>query len=105
MKDRQVAPGWTATTQRADPVYVADKCPHGTDVAHSLPEAIACGLLQAVRAARSLSQSQAARAIGVSVKALQAWEQGWRRSPTGLYRKAVERWLLRKTAKPRNRKR
>jgi len=48
--------------------------------------------LKATRLRLALSQAEAARLIGVSVQAIRAWEQGWR-SPAGLYRAALHRWL------------
>jgi ribosome-binding protein aMBF1 (putative translation factor) len=95
---QQIAANWTATTERAEssygfPVYVALRCPHGKDIAHSLDEALACRMLADVRRDRGLSQQALATRLGVSVGAVAWWEQGGRR-PTGLYRTRLEEWLL-----------
>jgi len=92
-----VAPGWIAHRPAgsvyASAVYVAAECEHGRQVAHSLRDAVGCGLIRAARAGRGLTQTQAAAEIGISVDALRSWEQGQRR-PTGLYAQALARWLL-----------
>jgi len=96
--DIDLGGGWTASTARAEssygqPVYVAERCTHGEDVAHSLEEALGCGMLAAVRAARGLSQQAAAAQIGCSVGAIRRWEAGTRR-PVGKYRADLEAWLI-----------
>ena len=48
--------------------------------------------LRAALAERGLTREQAARQIGCSLDALQKWLAGTR-TPTGLYRVAVERFL------------
>jgi len=95
---KQITDRWSASTDRAEssygqPVYVAAQCPHGEDVAHSLPEAIACGLLRDARAARGISQETAARQIGVARNSWARWEQG-ATQPEGLSVRALEQWLL-----------
>ena len=52
--------------------------------------------IKAKREQAGLSQSQAARAWGISKRTLQEWEQG-RRAPRGLYLQAIER-ILEKSA-------
>jgi len=88
--------GWTVSIgpgpTPSEVVYVANECRHGRGVAHSLEEALDCGMLAAVRAARGLSQQAAAAQIGCSVGAIRRWDAGTR-SPTGKYRQALEAWL------------
>ena len=52
--------------------------------------------IKAKREQAGLSQSEAARAWGISKQTLQSWEQG-RRAPRGLYLQAIER-ILEKSA-------
>ena len=57
-----LAPGWTATTERAEsshglPVYVATECDHGKDIAHSLEEAIGCGAAAAEAAMPAIREA------------------------------------------------
>ena len=58
-----------------------------------LETAIHRGILQAVRKARGHSQQEAAIIMRVSVSAVRKWETGIR-TPEGLYKKAVEDYLL-----------
>ncbi len=100
--NKQIAEGWVATTERAESsygllVYVAEQCEHGQDIAHSIHEAIACGLLQAVRAERRHTQEQAAREMGVTLSAVAKWESGVN-APRGLYEQAVECYVLGKSS-------
>ena len=48
--------------------------------------------LRAALAERGLTREEAAHELGCSLDALQKWLAGTR-TPTGLYRVAVERWL------------
>ena len=75
------------------PVYVCTRCGHGGEAAHSLEDAIACGLLVSVRAARRTSRMALAETLGVHYTAVARWERGERR-PIGLSLKALRRWLL-----------
>ena len=49
----------------------------------------AAALLQGIRASAGLSQSGFARALGLSVRTLQEWEQG-RKHPSGPAQKLIE---------------
>ena len=51
--------------------------------------------LRAARVAHDHTQEEAARAMGVTVGAVSRWERG-QRAPTGLCRKAVERYIAMK---------
>lgn len=104
VSDIEIAPGWTASTNRAElrygqAVYVAARCRHGSNVAHSIEEAVGCGLLAAVRGARGHTQADAAREMQVSLNAVQQWEQGLR-APRGLYQQALLRYLNSPTGAP-----
>lgn len=101
--NKSITPKWTATTDRPEssygrPVYVADCEVHGPDTAHSLEEALGCGLLRDVRSARGLTQVEAADTIGGETwptqHAYSQWENGLRCPRTGPYRDALEEWLL-----------
>jgi transcriptional regulator with XRE-family HTH domain len=52
--------------------------------------------IRAERIRRGLTQVQAAEQLGVTPTAWRLWEWG-KRTPTGLYAKAVEAWLGEKT--------
>jgi len=87
--------GWCASwlhsaSSYGQPVYLPDG-DYGQP--HSLEEAIAAGMLAAVRQVRGHSQDDAARIIGVTVGAVRHWEQR-RHSPTGQARRAVEAYIL-----------
>lgn len=57
--------------------------------------------LRAWRRRRKLSQTGAARALGVSVRTFQEWEQG-RRQPRGLARVALDQALRRSSSQSNN---
>lgn len=92
----QIASGWTIVCpadHNGDYMYIAETCRCGVRVAHTLDDALACGLLRAVRAHRDLSQEATARQLGVTTSAICRWEQSSPRQPTGLYREALEGWI------------
>lgn len=96
--NRKLTDNWTTITDCAEsdhgaPIYVATVCGHGQGVAHSLTEALACGLLRDVRRARGMTQVQVAQALGVAPSVVPRWERG-ETTPVGLYRQALEGWLL-----------
>lgn len=63
--------------------------PHG-DRKAGRPRGLAARIIRA-RLSRSVSQSEAAAEIGVSLSTLSGWERGT--EPAPLYRKALEAWL------------
>lgn len=86
--------GWAWRSKTGvDRQYVADTCKHGRRKAHSFDDALGCGMLDAVRKARGVSREHAARAMGVTLSAVHKWARG-ERLPKGLYRRALEVWLL-----------
>jgi len=100
---QQITPKWTITTDRAEssydqPVYVATECQHGKDAAHSLEEALQCGILQDIRNHRGLTQTEAIDQLGgdhwPTQHAWSQWENGHRTPTTGPYRDALENWIL-----------
>jgi len=96
--EKRLNQNWRATTKRAEsthaePIYVANECQHGRNAAHSLEEALGCGMLQAVRQERGLKRDELARRLSVHYNSLARWERG-EIAPVGLYRKALEAWLL-----------
>lgn len=97
MHDR-LCNNWVGSTDGAEnghcaPFYVASECKHGHSHAHCLSDALACGLLLDVRKARGMTQAQVAAALGVTPNAVPRWERG-EQVPRGLYRQALEAWLL-----------
>lgn len=72
--------------------FTPDECEHGRKALHSLGTALRCGMLQAVRAERGLTQEQLAKQLRVTLSTVARWEQGTR-TPTGLYRERLEQWL------------
>jgi len=98
---RKLTDNWTVNTDGVEssyrhPVYIADECKHGCNVAHSLPEACACGLLRDVRKERGLTQQACADQIGVRVNTWALWERGEKSPTVSLLVRALERWLLEK---------
>lgn len=94
--DADLGGGWRASTVRAESThgqpYVAATCRHGEAAAHSLEEALDCGIIDAVRHARGLSRERVAQQVGCTVNAVHRWARG-EMMPTGMYRQALEAWL------------
>jgi len=76
------------------PIYVAAKCAkHGRQKAHSLREAVLCGIVRAVRTSRRQTQVQLAQLFDIPLRTVVRWDEAESAPDPGPYARLLQNYL------------